>query len=96
MQLRDRLAVDGNRIRHIAEGHGATEVRIFGSVARGQDDAASDLDVLVDLAPEAGLLDLVAIKQDLEDLLGCRVDVVTPASLSPYIRDDMLRQAAPL
>ena len=93
MRTSDRIAGCRNRIREIAAQHGATQVRVFGSVARGADNDRSDLDLLVELSPDAGLLELIAIKQDLEDLLDCRVDVVTPASLSPYLREDVLRQA---
>jgi predicted nucleotidyltransferase len=60
---------------------------VFGSWARGEQQPGSDLDLLVDMEPGRSLLDFVAIKQDLEDLLGCRVDVVTERSLSPYLRE---------
>ena len=83
-------------IVRIASVNGATRVRIFGSFARGTARADSDLDLLIDLAPGRHLLDLVAIKQDLEDLLGRHVHVVTEAAISPYIRDDILRDATPL
>ena len=69
---------------------------MFGSFARGEARPDSDLDVLVDLEPGRDLLDIVAIKQDLEALLGCRVDVVTERSVSPYIRESVLRDAATL
>ena len=85
-----------SEILRVTRGHGATRVRVFGSTARGQATVESDLDLLVDLAPGRGLLDLVAIKQDLEDLLRTRVDVLTEASLSPYLRDAILRDALPL
>lgn len=83
-------------ILKIAEKHGAYTVRIFGSTARGTTTSQSDLDILVDLAPGRSLLDLIAIKQDLEDALGCSVDVVTEASISPYIREQILDEAIPL
>ena len=83
-------------IRDVAVRHGATNVRVFGSFARGTQQDDSDLDLLVDLEPGRSLLDLVAIKQDLEDLLGRRVDVVTTRSLSPYIRDSVLKDAISL
>ncbi len=84
------------QILGITARHGARNLRVFGSRAREQADSDSDLDVLIDLAPGRSLLDIIAIKQDLEDLIGCRVDVVTEVSLSPYIRDDVLREAVPL
>ena len=57
---------------------------------------ASDLDLLVEMEPGRTLLDLVAIKQDLEELLGCKVDVVTEAAISPYLRDKVLHEAVHL
>jgi len=83
-------------IRQIAKAHGITRVRVFGSQASGVAGNTSDLDLLVDLKPERDLLDLVAFKLALEDHLGCRVDVVTEASLSPYLRKLILRDARPL
>jgi uncharacterized protein len=76
--------------------HGATAVRVFGSWARGDQTESSDLDLLVDLETGRSLLDLVAIKQDLEDLLHCPVDVVTERSLSPFLRERVLAEAIPL
>lgn len=83
-------------VLRIAQQHGATRVRVFGSWARGEQKAGSDLDLLVELDPKRSLLDLVAIKQDLEDLLSCPVDVVTERSLSPYLRERVLAEARPL
>ena len=83
-------------IRRIAVGHGATSVRLFGSFAKGAASPGSDVDILVQLKKGGTLLDLVAIKQDLEDLLGRSVHVVTVSSLSPYLRDDILKEAVPL
>jgi uncharacterized protein len=77
----------------LAAQHGARNVRVFGSLARGEAQPDSDVDILVMLEPERSLLDLVALKQDLEDLLGCKVDVVTEAAVSPYIRPQVLRDA---
>jgi predicted nucleotidyltransferase len=83
-------------ILRIAAANGATRVRIFGSVARGLARPDSDLDLLVDFEPGRTLLDLVAIKQDLEDFLGREVHVVTEAAISPSLRDEILEHAAPL
>jgi predicted nucleotidyltransferase len=80
-------------ILRISRLHGARSVRLFGSRVRRTPTEASDVDLLVELEPGSSLLDLVAIKQDLEDLLGCKVDVVTESSLSPYIREDVLKEA---
>lgn len=83
-------------IRKIAQGYGARNVRLFGSFAQGTATESSDVDILVDLAAGRTLLDLVAIKQDLEDLLGRPVHVVTVAALSPYLRKDVLEKAVTL
>jgi len=83
-------------ILRVAHVHGATDVRIFGSRARGDAEANSDLDLLVTLEDGRSLLDLIAIKQDLEDSLGLSVDVVTAASVSPYMRPGVLSEAIPL
>jgi predicted nucleotidyltransferase len=71
-------------------------VRVFGSRARGESTPESDLDLLVSLEPGRSLLDLVAIRQDLESLLGCAVDVVTERGLSPYLSERILAEARPL
>jgi hypothetical protein len=71
-------------------------IRVFGSVARGEATAASDVDLLVDLEPGRSLLDLSALRLDLCDLLGREVDVVTTASLHPTIRDQVLAEAVAL
>ena len=83
-------------ILRISRQHGARSVRLFGSFARSAPTEASDLDILVEMEPTRSLLDLIAIKQDLEDLLGFKVDVVTESSLSPYIRKDILKEAVNL
>jgi uncharacterized protein len=83
-------------ILRIAAEHGARNVRVFGSVARGTASATSDLDLLVAMEPGRSLLDLVALNQDLEDALGRPVDVVTEGGLSPYLRDRILVEAIAL
>jgi predicted nucleotidyltransferase len=80
----------------IAASHGARNLRVFGSHARGEASSKSDLDLLINLEPGRSLLDLIAIKQDLEDLLGCAVDVVTEDAVSPHIRDQVLQDAVSL
>ncbi len=80
----------------IAERNGGRKVRIFGSLARGDGGMDSDVDFLIELEPEKSLLDIVAIKQDLEDLLQMKVDVVTESAVSPYIRREIVRQAISL
>lgn len=83
-------------IRRIASAHGAGNVRVFGSTARGEQGAASDLDLLVDMAEGRSLFDLIALSNDLEESLGVEVDVLTEASLSPYMRDRVLDEAVAL
>jgi len=93
MEIQAQLQEKRAEILEIAARHGAHNVRVFGSLARRQQHPGSDLDILVKLGPKQTLLDLVAIKQDLEDLLGCKVDVVTEEAISPYIRREVLKEA---
>jgi predicted nucleotidyltransferase len=83
-------------ILRIAAKHGARNVRIFGSTVRGAATESSDLDILVDLELGRSLLDQVGLKQDLEELLGRNVDVVVEGGLSPYLEEQILREAVPL
>ncbi len=83
-------------ILNVAASHGAHNVRLFGSVARGEARPGSDVDLLVDMDSDRSLLDLVGLGQDLEELLACKVDVLTDASLHPALRDRILAEARPL
>ncbi|MFZ5471564.1 MAG: nucleotidyltransferase family protein [Myxococcota bacterium] len=83
-------------ILRAAAHRGATHVRIFGSVARQQDDEQSDIDFLVDFEPERSLLDHAGLVVDLESLLARRVDVTTTSALRGAMRDRILREARPL
>jgi predicted nucleotidyltransferase len=85
-----------DEILRMAQRHGAQRVRIFGSAARGESGEDSDVDLLVALDEGRSLLDLIALKQEIEDLLQRSVDVVTDRALSPYIRDRVLAEAIPL
>jgi predicted nucleotidyltransferase len=80
----------------LAAQHGARNVRLFGSVARGEADSHSDVDLLVDMEPGRSLLDLGGLLMDIRDLLGVEVDVVTEKSLRPAMRDRIIREAVPL
>ena len=80
----------------LALRHGAANVRVFGSLARGEGREDSDLDLLVTLGEGRSLLDLVGLKQDLEDLVHRPVDVITDRALSPYIRERVLSEAITL
>jgi hypothetical protein len=85
-----------SEILDLALRHGARNVRVFGSLARGEGREDSDLDLLVTLGEGRSLLDLVGLKQDLEDLVHRSVDVVTEKALSPYLRERVLSEAVPL
>ncbi|HXF57802.1 MAG TPA: nucleotidyltransferase domain-containing protein [Actinomycetota bacterium] len=76
--------------------HGGRSVRVFGSVARGEATQESDIDLLVDMEPDRGLLDQAAMIAELTDLLGRPVDVVTPGALRPGVRERVLAEARPL
>ena len=96
MHLSTLLREKRDDILRIAARHGASNVRVFGSVARGEAGPGSDLDLLISLAPGRSLLDHVALWQDLEDLLHCKVDVVSEKALHWYIRERVLEEAAAL
>ncbi len=96
MELTEVLKQKRGEILRIAEKHGARNVRVFGSVARGEAGPQSDLDLLVDVEPVHSPWFPGGLVADLEDLLGCNVDVVEPEGLHWYIRDKVLREAAPL
>ena len=83
-------------ILRIAAQHGAYNVRVFGSVARGEASPGSDVDLLVDLEPDKSLFDAGGLLMDLQTLLGREVDVVTEKALHWYIRDRVIREAQPL
>ena len=68
-------------------------MRVFRSLARGDSRMESDVDFLIELDPDRSLLDIVAIKQNLEDLLKMKVDVITESAVSPYIIEEVLSQA---
>lgn len=92
------LLLNANRVEilRLAGQHGARNVRLFGSAARGEATAASDLDILVDFESGRSLLDRIALIQDLEDLLGIDVDVVTERAVHRELQADIVRNAQPL
>lgn len=83
-------------ILEIAARYGARNVCVFGSVVRGGAGPDSDLDLLVDLEPDRTLLDQIALTQNLEDLIGRKVDVVVEGGISPYLERRILGEAKPL
>jgi predicted nucleotidyltransferase len=80
----------------IAGRYGARNLRVFGSVVRGEADAQSDVDFLVELEPGRSVLDLGGLLMDLQEHLHCKVDVMTPAMLKPRVRERVLREAMPV
>jgi uncharacterized protein len=96
MNRNDILKIKRDEILNIANRHGAKKVSLFGSVLRDEIKEKSDVDLLVEMEKGRSLFDIISIKQDLEDLLGCTVDVVTDSALSPYIKDEILGQAVNL
>jgi hypothetical protein len=93
--LNDILGRRGEILR-VAARHGAHNVRIFGSVVRGEAGKDSDVDFLVRLDDDRSLIDHIALIRELEDLIGCRVDVVTEDALHRVIRARVLAEGVPL
>ncbi len=96
MSISQLLCDKRSEILNIALKYGANKIRIFGSMARGKTRPESNIDILVEMKEGRSLLDIIAIKQDIEDLLGRKVDIVTEASISPYVREEVLKEAVPL
>jgi len=92
----DQLVEKRAEILRIASRYGARDVRVFGSVVRGEDDRESDVDFLVELEDGRSLLDLGGLQMELEELLGCKVDVVTEGGLYWLLRRRILKEAQPL
>ena len=80
----------------LATKHGASNVRVFGSVVRGEDQEGSDVDLLVDMQESRSLFDLIGLQQDIERVLGKKVDLLTPNGINRYLKDRILGEAAPL
>jgi predicted nucleotidyltransferase len=96
MAFEQLLREKRGEILRVAAKHGARNVRVFGSVATGEADQASDVDFLVEMEPGRTLLDLGGLQMALEALLRCRVDVVTERGLKRRIRERVLEQAVPV
>jgi uncharacterized protein len=96
MGTKELLESRRNEILDLAATYGAKNIRVFGSVARGEGGSGSDVDLLVDMEKGRNLLDLVGFWQDLEELLGCRVDAITDGGISPYLRERIYAEALPL
>jgi hypothetical protein len=96
MVTADLLKQKRGQILRLAARHGARNLRVFGSVARGEAGPTSDVDFLVEMEPGRSLFDLGGLLMDLEALLGCRVDLVTERGLKERIRDRVLQEAVPI
>jgi uncharacterized protein len=83
-------------VLRLTQNRRAHNVRVFGSVARGDNGPSSDIDLLVDFDEGVGLLDLIGLERELSNLLGVNVDVTPADSLTPRIRDQVLRETVPL
>jgi len=91
--LRTLVSNNRNKILDIASKYGASNIRIFGSVARGDDQATSDIDFLVDFRPGTSLIEWSSLRLDLQDLLGCAVDIATEKTLKPRLKPIILSEA---
>ena len=96
MKIDQLLEEKREEIRRIAAKHGAMNVRVFGSVSRGEARQDSDLDLLVDTGPETSSWFPAGLVLDLEEILGCKVEVVTQNGLNPYLKERVLQEALPL
>ena len=96
MTASDTLKQHRADVLKLAARYGATDIRVFGSVARGEANDSSDIDLLVRMAPGRSVFDIGGLLMDLQDLLGRRVDVVTERGLRPRIREQVLREAVPI
>lgn len=96
MDIRTLLQIRRDDILRVAERYGARNIRVFGSVARGDARPDSDVDFLVDLEPGRSLFDLGGLLFELETLLGVHVDVVTEKGLRHRIREQVIQEAIPI
>jgi len=96
MDRREQLRQYRETILTIVSQHGAFNVRVFGSVVRGEATPESDIDLLVKFEPHRSLLDQIKLQQALEDLLGCRVEVISEDGLYWLLRRRILKEAQPL
>ncbi len=96
MDIAEQLKLKRAEILRLAEKHGAKNIRIFGSVARGEAERESDLDILVEMGEDHTPFFPGGLLADLEELLGCKVEAVTENALHWYIRERVLKEAIPL
>ncbi|MDR4493309.1 MAG: nucleotidyltransferase family protein [Nitrospirales bacterium] len=96
MTTTDLLRAKRDRIIQVAAHHGAHNVRVFGSVVRGESGPNSDIDLLVEMDQGRSLLDLIELSQELEEFLDRKVDILTDEGLSPYLEQRIHAEAVPL
>ena len=96
MRVEETIKKKSSEIRRIARSHGATNVRLFGSVVRGESRPESDVDFLIDVTAETSPWFPAGLIQDLEKLLGRRVEIVTERALNKDLREKVLREAVPV
>jgi hypothetical protein len=98
MEAKPSQAFDAHRssVRRVVEAHQARNPRVFGSIARGEDTASSDLDLLVDITESTSLFDLAAIELEPERLIGIPVHVTTAGALRGALRERVLAEAEPV
>lgn len=93
MKPSEALSLERDAVHRIARAYGLRNVRVFGSVARGEDTEGSDIDLLVEAPPGTTLLDLVGMQYEIEDLLGVPVDILTDEELPPKVRARICQDA---
>jgi len=96
MRPSELLDLHRERIREIVTERGHSNVRVFGSVARGEDDEISDVDLLFDPGPTLTLFSLARLQKDIQDVLGVDVDLRTPSTLPDRMRERVLKEAIAL
>ena len=100
ISTKELLQREREQIRAVLERRGARDIRVFGSIARGDDDESSDIDLLIELPGSSSaateLLDVLELSEELSEALGTRVDVVTPRTIRERVRASALAEAVPL
>lgn len=94
--LGQRVRQHRSELREAVARHGAQNLRVFGSVARGEESADSDIDLLVDLSPDTGLLGLGRLEHELREILQARVDVIPVGDLKPGVRERVRQESVAL